>query len=94
MGSPQGTAPNAKDFTNKRAYRNAPLSDADKETNRRKSSIRARVEHPFLILKRLWGFAKVRYRGLAKNANWAFAMLAAINIIKHGRPLAGEVRPA
>jgi len=87
-------APNAKDFTNKRAYRNAPLSDADKETNRRKSSIRAKVEHPFLILKRLWGFAKVRYRGLAKNANRAFAMLAAINILKHGRPLTGEVRPA
>ena len=87
-------APHARDFTNKRAYRNAPLSDTDKETNRRKSSIRAKVEHPFLILKRLWGFAKVRYRGLAKNANRAFAMLAAINILKHGRPLTGEVRPA
>lgn len=87
-------APNAKDFTNKRAYRNAPLTDADRETNRRKSSIRAKVEHPFLILKRLWGFAKVRYRGLTKNANRAFAMLAAINILKHGRPLTGEVRPA
>jgi len=87
-------APNARDFTNKRAYRNAPLTDADKETNRRKSSIRAKVEHPFLILKRLWDFAKVRYRGLAKNANRAFAMLAAINILKHGRPLTGEVRPA
>lgn len=87
-------APRAKDFTNKRAYRNAPLSDADKQTNRRKSSIRAKVEHPFLILKRLWGFAKVRYRGLAKNANRAFAMLAAINILKHGRPLTAEVRPA
>ena len=87
-------APNARDFTNKRACRNAPLSDSDKETNRRKSSIRAKVEHPFLILKRLWGFVKVRYRGLAKNANRAFAMLAAINILKHGRPLTGEVRPA
>jgi IS5 family transposase len=87
-------APKAKDFTNKRAYRNTPLTDADKETNRRKSSIRAKVEHPFLFLKRLWGFAKVRYRGLAKNANRAFAMLAAINILKHGRPLTGEVRPA
>ena len=86
-------APKARDFTNKRAYRNAPLSDADKETNRRKSSIRAKVEHPFLILKRLWGFAKVRYRGLAKNANRAFAMLAAINILNHSRPLMGVVRP-
>jgi IS5 family transposase len=87
-------APKARDFTNKRAYKNRPLTDADKETNRRKSSVRSKVEHPFLTLKRLWGFAKVRYRGLAKNANRAFAMLAALNINKWGRPLTGEVRPA
>jgi len=87
-------APRAKDFTNKRAYRNLPLNDADRETNRRKSSVRAKVEHPFLMLKRIWGFAKVRYRGLAKNANRAFAMLAMINLSKWGSPLTGEVRPA
>jgi IS5 family transposase len=87
-------APKAKDFTNKRAYKNRPLTEADKATNRRKSRIRSRVEHPFLTLKRLWGFAKVRYRGLAKNANRAFAMLAMINLNKWGRPLTGEVRPA
>ena len=87
-------APQAKDFTNKRAYRNAPLTEADKMTNRRKSSVRSKVEHPFLTLKRLWGFAKVRYRGLAKNANRAFAMLAMINLVKWGRPLTGAVRPA
>ena len=87
-------APRAKDFTNKRAARNRPLSDVDKETNRRKSSVRSKVEHPFLTLKRLWGFARVRYRGLAKNAHRAFAMLALINLSKWGRPLAGQVRPA
>ena len=87
-------APRAKDFTNKRAYRSRPLSEADKETNRRKSSVRSKVEHPFLTLKRIWGFAKVRYRGLAKNANRAFAMLALINLSKWGRPLTGQVRPA
>ena len=86
-------APKAKDFTNKRAYRNAPLTDAERETNRRKSSVRSKVEHPFLTLKRLWGFAKARYRGLAKNANRAFAMLAMVNLVKWGRPLTGEVRP-
>ena len=59
-----------------------------------KASVRAKVEHPFLTLKRLWGFAKVRYRGLAKNANRAFAMLAMVNLVKWGRPLTGEVRPA
>jgi len=87
-------APKAKDFTNKRAYRNSPLTEADKVANRRKSSVRSKVEHPFLTLKRLWGFAKVRYRGLAKNANRAFAMLAMLNINKWGRPLTGVVRPA
>ena len=86
-------APRAQDFTNKRAYKNQPLSEADKATNRRKSSVRSKVEHPFLTLKRLWGFAKVRYRGLAKNANRAFAILALLNINKWGRPLTGEVCP-
>jgi IS5 family transposase len=87
-------APKAKDFTNKRAYKHRPLTDADKATNRRKSSVRSKVEHPFLTVKRLWGFAKVRYRGLMKNANRAFAMLAMLNVAKWGRPLTGQVRPA
>ena len=86
-------APSATDFTNRRAYRNAPLSEADKETNRRESAVRSKVEHPFLTLKRSWGFAKTRYRGLVKNANRTFAMLAMINLIKWGRPLTGQVRP-
>jgi IS5 family transposase len=87
-------APQAKDFTNRRAHQSRPLTEADKQTNRRKSAVRSKVEHPFLTLKRLWGFAKTRYRGLAKNANRAFAMLALINVSKWGRPLTGGVRPA
>jgi transposase, IS5 family len=55
--------------------------------------VRSKVEHPFLTLKRIWGFAKVRYRGLAKNANRAYAMLALINVSKWARPLIGEVSP-
>jgi IS5 family transposase len=87
-------APRAKDFTNKPARRNQPLSQADRQTNRRKSAVRSKVEHPFLTLKRIWGFMKVRYRGLAKNANRAYAMLALINVNKCGRPLAGKVSAA
>jgi IS5 family transposase len=87
-------APKAKDFTNKRASRNTPLTDADKETNRRKSQVRAKVEHAFRPLKSIYGFAKVRYRGLMKNANRAFALLALINLDKWGMPLTGQVRPA
>lgn len=87
-------APKAKGFTNKRNYRNRPLSEADRKTNRRKSSVRSKIEHTFLTLKRHWGFAKVRYRGLAKNANRAFAMLALINVNKWARPLTGKMCPA
>jgi transposase, IS5 family len=80
-------APKAKDFTNKRAYRNTPLTERDKPVNHTKSQTRAKVEHPFLTLKRILDFAKVRYRGLAKNANRTFAMLALINIDRWNKPL-------
>ena len=71
-----------KDFAIKRAYRNTALSVRDKKTNTTKSRARAKVEHLFLALKRIWGFAKVRHRELAKNVNRTFAMLALINIDK------------
>ena len=73
-------APKAKDFTNRRAYKNRPLTDADKQANRRNSAVRSKVEHPFLTIKRIWGFAKVRYRGLAKNANRALTMAGRCSI--------------
>jgi len=52
-----------RDFTNKRGYKNRALTEADKQTNRRKSAVRSEVEHPFLTIKRLWGFGTVRYHG-------------------------------
>jgi IS5 family transposase len=62
-------AATTKNFTNKRASRDRPLTDSDRETNRRKSQVRAKVEHPFRPLKSSYGFAKVRHRGPVKNAN-------------------------
>ena len=53
-------APNAKDFTNQKGFRNRALTDEDAARNRTKSKVRAKVEHPFLILKRVFGFNKVR----------------------------------
>jgi len=44
-----------------------PLSNTQKARNRKWSSVRAFVEHPFHAIKRLWGFTKVRYRGLKEN---------------------------
>jgi IS5 family transposase len=73
-------APQAKDFTHKKASRNRPLSDADKARNTTKSRVRAKVEHPFLILKRRFEFAKVRYRGLEKNANRLFVACGLVNL--------------
>jgi len=80
-------APNAKDFTNQKGYRNRPLSDKDKARNKTKSSVRAKVEHPFLILKRIFGFNKVRYRGLDKNANRLFVACGLVNLYMARRQL-------
>ena len=48
--------------------------------NAARSRTRARGEHAFNVVKRLWGFAKVRYRGLAKNTTRAFAAFALANL--------------
>jgi len=63
-------APQAQDFTHARAYRNAPLTEEDKRENRTRSKVRARVEHVFRVLKCQFGFTRVRYRGLQKNARY------------------------
>lgn len=75
-------APQAKDFTNQRVrkHKDGEVNEVERAKNRNKSKIRARVEHVFAVTKRLWGFAKVRYRGLAKNANRAFVALGLANI--------------
>jgi len=52
---------------NQRGTKHRPLTKAQRLRNRRLSRVRAVVEHPFLVVKRLWGHAKVRYRGIAKN---------------------------
>ncbi len=41
-----------------------------------KASVRAKVEHPFLIIKKTFGYSKVRYRGLAKNTNRLYVLAA------------------
>jgi IS5 family transposase len=86
-------APKAKDFTNDRVRnRSGEVDELKRSKNRNKSKIRARVEHMFAVVKRLWGFSKVRYRGLTKNANRAFAALALANIYLSRSRLMGQVR--
>ena len=60
-------APAAQDMTSRRVKTKAGVDRAEKRKNRTKSRVRAKVEWPFRILKRIFGFTKVRYRGLAKN---------------------------
>ena len=62
------------------ASKTKPLSERWREINRARSRTRARGEHPFHVVKRLWGFAKVRYRGLAKNLARAQTMFALTNL--------------
>ena len=71
----------------KRAAACHPLTETEKARNKRWSSVRAFVEHPFHVIKRLWGFAKVRYRGLAKNTVRVFALLALANLYRVRRRL-------
>lgn len=80
-------SPRAKDFTNKRSHRNRPLTQADRLINRTKSRVRAKVEHPFLILKRIFGFAKVRYRGIEKNGTRLFVACGLVNLYLARRKL-------
>jgi IS5 family transposase len=63
-------APKAKSFIQAKAHRHRPLSEEERTRNRAKSKVRAKVEHAFLVIKRIFGWAKVRDRGLAKNTHW------------------------
>ena len=86
-------APQAKDFTNQRTRRGGEVDEVQRAKNRNKSRVRARVEHVFAVVKRLWGFTKVRYRGLQKNATRAFTVLALANLYMCRERLQGLVRP-
>jgi IS5 family transposase len=73
---------------NRRARSRAhPLSERWRKINRTRSRTRARGEHPFHIVKRLWGFAMVRYRGLAKNLARAYIAFALANLYSVRRQL-------
>lgn len=83
----RSVAPKASDFTQAKASRNKPLSEAERSKNRNKSKVRAKGEHPFLVIKRIFGFAKVCYRGIAKNANRLFVACALANLFMVRRTL-------
>lgn len=65
---------------NRRGTKQRPLTDHQKKINQSRSRHRARGEHAFRIVKQLWGFTKVRYRGIAKNAVRALISFALANL--------------
>lgn len=80
-------APNAKDFTNRRYRHRGIVDEIERAKNRTKSKVRAKVEHSIGVIKRVFGFAKIRYRGLDKNANRLFVTCALANLFLARRHL-------
>ena len=83
-------APDAQDMTNRRTKFKNYVDEEGKRKNRTKSRVRAKVEWPFRILKRVFGFIKVRYRGLKKNHEWLCAAFALVNLYQHRNRLAPQ----
>jgi len=86
-------APRAKDFTNRQCKWKHFIDEAIKAKNRTKSRIRSRIEHSIGVIKGVFGFKKVRYRGLAKNGNRVFLTAALANIFLVRYTVLGAVRP-
>jgi IS5 family transposase len=85
MGAIRVHAPNAKDFTNRRYRHRGFVDEGERAKNRTKSKVRAKVEHPFRVIKRVFGFVKVHYRGLAKNTQrlWVTCGLTNLFMLRH-----------
>ena len=81
-------APEAQNMPCRRTKFKGGVDERQRAKNRTKSRIRALVEHPFRILKRVFDFDKARYRGLRKNHNRLCASFALANLYRHRARLA------
>ena len=74
-------APRAQDYTQRRCrYQGQIVNEVAWAKNRTKSKVRAKIEHVFQVMKLKFGFVKVRYRGLKKNAHRSFVTCALVNL--------------
>src|SRR5450631_4243761 len=80
MEAMQEVAPGAQDMTHKQYRYKDRVDEIQRAKNRTKSRVRSKVEHVFGVMKLKFGFVKVRYRGLKKNANRLFATCALVNL--------------
>jgi IS5 family transposase len=76
-------APEAQDMTSRRTKFKNYVDEEAQRKNTSKAKVRAKVEHPSRMLKRIFGFDKVRYRGLRKNYNRLCACFALVNLYIH-----------
>jgi transposase, IS5 family len=72
----------------RRKLADTPAGQALEQLEKLKASIRSKVEYPFRIIKRQFGFTKVRYRGMAKNNNHLHTMFTLANIYMNRGKLA------
>jgi IS5 family transposase len=84
----RAVAPDAQDMTSRRTRFKDGADEQQRQKNRTKARVRAKVEWPFRILKRVFGFTKVRYRGLKKNHDWLLVAFALVNLYQHRKRLA------
>jgi IS5 family transposase len=73
-------APRAQDCTHRRYRYKGRIDEGERVKNRTKSTVRSKVEQVFGVRKLKFGFVKLRYRGLLKNANRLFATCALVNL--------------
>jgi IS5 family transposase len=73
-------APQAQDCTHRHYRYKDGIDEVRRAKNRTKSTVRSKVEHVFGVMKLKFGFVKLRYRGLKKNANQLFAVCALVNL--------------
>jgi IS5 family transposase len=64
------------------------MAEHDRAVESRKASVRAKVEHPFLVVKRDFGFVKTPYRGISKNLNHLHVLFASANWLMRTRAVA------
>jgi IS5 family transposase len=80
-------APRARDFVNRRYRHRGVVNEAERAKNRTKSKVPAKVEQAIGVIKRVFGFTKVRYRGLRKNAHRLVVSCALANLFMVRRHL-------
>jgi len=85
----------ARRSTYKKLSKRSALYKAKRKIEKAKAQVRAKVEHPFRVIKRQFGYVKTRFRGLAKNTAQLVTLFALSNLWMARRHLltnAGEVR--